>query len=284
MIDAHQHFWNVERLRYGWLTGPWEALNRTHEPEELLPQLTGAGVSGTVVVQAANSLEETRYLLDLSSAHDAIRGVVGWVPLTDLGACERALSEFRSHPAFCGIRHLIHDEPDPDWVVRPDVLEALALLADAGVPFDLVAVLPRHLEHVPTLAQAAPGLRMVIDHLAKPPIRDAGWEPWSSLIEEAASVPTVYAKISGLNTAADPTRWSTDELQPYVERAVELFGSQRLMVGSDWPVSTIAGDSYGRVWEMTVATLNSLDEVDRRRILELTPVEFYGIGAARVRS
>lgn len=281
MIDAHQHFWNVEQLDYGWLTGPFEALNRTHEPGELLPQLTDVDVSGTIVVQAANSLEETRYLLDLSSAHEWIKGVVGWVPLTDLGACERALGEFGSHPAFCGIRHLIHEEPDPDWVVRPEVLESLALVADAGVPFDVVAVLPRHLEHVPTLVQAVPGLRMVIDHLAKPPIRDAGWEPWSSLMEEAASASTVYAKISGLNTAADPALWSTEQLQPYVDRAVELFGPPRLMVGSDWPVSTIAGDSYGRVWEMTAATVNGLDETDRRWILEGTATDFYGIGAVR---
>lgn len=279
-IDAHQHFWNVDKLRYGWLSGQWEGLNRTHEPGELLPQLDGVGVSGTIVVQAANSLEETRYLLDLSATCEAIRGVVGWVPLVDLEACERALAEFRPRPGFCGIRHLIHDEPDPDWVIRPEVLEALALIAAASVPFDVVAVLPRHLEHVPTIADAVPGLRMVIDHLAKPPIRDSAWEPWSSLMKEAAAVPTVFAKISGLNTAADPARWSSEQLQPYVDRALELFGPQRLMVGSDWPVSTIAGDSYQRVWETTVSTLGALAEPDRVRALEGTAAEFYGIGVA----
>lgn len=277
MIDAHQHFWNVDQLHYDWLSGPFEALNRTHEPDEVLPEWEDAGVDGVVVVQALNSLEETRYLLGLSAAYDLIKGVVGWVPLIDTDACESALDELRTHPKLCGIRHLIHDEPDPDWVLRPDVLRGLRLVAEADLPFDVVAVLPRHLEHVPTLAEAVPGLRMVIDHLAKPPIRDGGWEPWSSLLEAAASVPTVYAKISGLNTAADPARWSTEQLQPYVDRAVALFGPGRLMVGNDWPVSTVAGDPYHRVWAMTNATLDGLPESDRRQILDGTAATFYGL-------
>lgn len=276
VVDAHQHFWNLETGSYPWLTPESGPIFRTFEPEELLPQLAAAGVDRTVLVQSMDSSADTGAMLAQADAYDVVGAVVGWVPLTRPEAAAEALERYRRHPKFAGIRHLIHDEPDPDWLLQDTVIEGLRLLAAADLPFDVVAVLPRHLEHVPVLAERVPGLRMEIDHLARPPIREKGWEPWASLLARAAACPGVYAKVSGLNTAAAPD-WTGEDLRPYVEHAVELFGPDRLMFGSDWPVATLAGD-YARVWRETRAALSGLDEAGKAQVLGGTATRFYRIG------
>ncbi|MEV5498306.1 amidohydrolase family protein [Nonomuraea fuscirosea] len=276
VVDAHQHFWNLETGSYPWLTPESGPIFRTFEPEELLPQLAAAGVDRTVLVQSMDSSADTGAMLAQADAYDVVGAVVGWVPLTRPEEAAGALERYRRHPKFAGIRHLIHDEPDPDWLLQDTVIEGLRLLAAADLPFDVVAVLPRHLEHVPVLAERVPGLRMVIDHLAKPPIREKGWEPWASLLARAAACPGVYAKVSGLNTAAAPD-WTGEDLRPYVEHAVELFGPDRLMFGSDWPVATLAGD-YARVWRETRVALSGLDEAGKAQVLGGTATRFYRIG------
>jgi L-fuconolactonase len=218
VVDAHQHFWNLETGSYPWLTPGSGPIFRTFEPEELIPQLAAAGVDRTVLVQSMDSYADTDAMLAQADAYDFVGAVVGWVPLLRPEEAARALERYRRHPRFAGVRHLIHDEPDPDWLLQEPVIEGLKLLAAAGVPFDVVAVLPRHLEHVPVLAERVPGLRMVIDHLAKPPIKGRGWEPWASLLARAAECPGVYAKVSGLNTAADAATWTGEDLRPYVDQ------------------------------------------------------------------
>jgi L-fuconolactonase len=205
-----------------------------------------------------------------------VAGVVGWVPLERPGELEAELARRLAHPRFCGVRHLIHDDPDPDWLRRPAVLDGLRLLAERGVPFDVVAERPRHLEHVPFLRAEVPGLRLVIDHLAKPPIATEGWQPWADLIAAAAQA-GAYAKVSGLNTAADHATWSADDLRPYVEHALACFGPERLMFGGDWPVALLAGD-YAKVFRETGRLLAGLSPADRERILAGTATEFYGLG------
>ncbi|SEM24658.1 amidohydrolase family protein [Nonomuraea pusilla] len=279
VVDAHQHFWNLETGHYPWLTPGLAPICRTFEPEELIPQLAAAGVDRTVLVQSMDSYADTDAMLAQADAYDVIGAVVGWVPLNRPGEAAEALARYREHPKFAGIRHLIHDEPDPDWLLQDSVIEGLGLLADAGLPFDVVAVLPRHLEHIPVLAERVPGLRMVIDHLAKPPIKDKGWEPWASLMARAAEYPQVHAKVSGLNTAADPATWSAADLRPYVEHALELFGPDRLMFGSDWPVALLAGD-YAQVWRETGAVLSHLSETERAAVLGGTATRFYGLPEA----
>ncbi|MET8869166.1 amidohydrolase family protein [Nonomuraea sp. NPDC004580] len=276
VIDAHQHFWNLETGSYPWLTPESGPIFRTFEPPELLPQLAEAGVDRTVLVQAMDSYADTDAMLAQAEAYDVIGAVVGWVPLLRPDEAAEALERYRRHRKFAGIRHLIHDEPDPDWVLQEPVIEGLRLLAAAGLPFDVVAVLPRHLEHVPVLAERVPGLRMVIDHLAKPPIKDKGWEPWASLLARAAQCPDVYAKVSGLNTAADAGTWTGEDLRPYVEHAIGLFGPERLMFGSDWPVATLAGD-YAKVWRETQVALSGLDEAGRAQVLGGTAARCYGM-------
>jgi len=277
IVDTHQHFWNLNRTAYPWLTpDAYGPICRTFEPSELEPQLRQTGVQYTVVVQAANSYEDTEYLLELADNHDFVAGVVGWVPLLRPEEAAEALDQFKYYPKFKGVRHLIHDEPDPDWLLQDVVAEGLRVLADKGVTFDVVSVLPRHLEHVPTIAERVPELRMVIDHLSKPPIKEQQWEPWSSLFARAAEYSNVYAKVSGLNTAADLENWSSDDLKPYIDFAIERLGPERLMFGSDWPVATLAGD-YQKVWEETNRALSDLDEKDREAVLGGTGATFYGL-------
>jgi len=273
IVDAHQHFWNLETGDYPWLTPDSGVLYRTYEPQDLAPELATAGIDGTVLVQAADSFAETDAMLARADACDFVAGVVGWVPLMAPGETAEAIERYRSHRRFVGVRHLIHDEPDPDWLVRGEVLESLGLLAGAGLTFDVVSVLPRHLEHVVTLAQRHPGLRIVIDHLSKPRIKDHEWEPWATRLAAAAALPNVHAKISGLVTEADHERWTVEDLRPYVEYAVEVFGPERLMFGSDWPVALLAAD-YQTVWQVMSALLGG---TDTGQVLGGTATRFYGL-------
>ncbi len=276
VVDAHQHFWNLDRVNYPWLTPEYGPLYRTYEADELAPQLKRAGIDGTVLVQAADSYKDTEYMLEVADRYRFIAGVVGWVPLLRPDEAAAALDRFKRHPRFKGIRHLIHVEPDPDWLLQPPVIEGLAVLAEKGMTFDVVAVLPEHLEHVPVIAERIPKLKIVIDHLAKPPIKEKGWEPWASLLARAARHPNVYAKVSGLNTLADPEHWTAEDIKPYVDYAVKHFGANRLMFGGDWPVAVLAGD-YQKVWEETNRAIGDLGKRDREAVLGGTAVSFYGL-------
>lgn len=275
VIDAHQHFWNLDRIRYGWLEQPGVApIRRTIEAPELEPQLRAAGVDKTVLVQSLDSYEDTDYMLETAARYEWVAGVVGWVPLDRPDEAARKLEHYAQNRLFKGVRHLIHDEADPDWVVRQEVIEGLKTLASFGMSFDVVAVFPNHLKHVPTLAEKVPGLKMVIDHLAKPPIRSGELEPWASQLARAASYPNVYAKISGLNTAADPDSWTAESFRPYIDFAMERFGADRLMYGSDWPVCTLAGD-YAKVWRETKRALADCSEREFEAIAGGTASSFY---------
>ncbi|MET7461438.1 amidohydrolase family protein [Nonomuraea sp. NPDC005501] len=271
IVDAHQHFWDLGTGSYPWLTPEHGVLYRTYRPADLAPELAAAGVDATVLVQAADSYEETDALLALADAHDFVAAVVGWVPLTRPDETAEAIERYARHPKFRGVRHLIHDEPDPDWVVQETVLESLGLLAEAGLTFDVVSQLPRHLDHVVTLAERHPTLRVVVDHLSKPRVREHLWEPWASQITRAAALPNVYAKVSGLVTEADHESWTVEDLRPYVDHAVRVFGPERLMAGSDWPVALLAAD-YGTVWQVTSSLLGG---TDRELVLGETARRFY---------
>lgn len=274
VVDAHQHLWNLERVAYPWLTADYGPIFRTFEEPELEPQLAAAGIDKTVIVQSMDSFEDTDFMFEVADRWPRVAGIVGWVPLDRPEAAAVALDRRSEDRRFVGVRHLIHTEADPDWLLGDAVQEGLGMLAERGLTFDVVAVLPRHLENVATLAERHPNLRLVIDHLAKPPIKERGWEPWSELLERAAAHSNVFAKISGLNTAADLQTWTAADLRPYVERALELFGPQRLMYGGDWPVATLAGD-YAKVWSATKTVLCGLEDADRDRILGGTATEFY---------
>lgn len=273
IVDAHQHFWREDAP---FLNEAWGSLCRTFAPEDLAPELAEAGVDGTVIVQSDHSYADTESMLRQAAENDFVLGVVGWVPLLDVGESERALDRFCAQSEFCGVRHLTHILPDPDWLLQDELLPGLRLLAELDLSFDVVSVQPRHLENVSVLADRIPDLKIVVDHLSKPPIRERGWEPWATLLARAAERPNVYAKISGLNTAADHESWSAAELQPYVDHALEVFEPRRLMFGSDWPVATVAGD-YQKVWRATNEVLAPLSDGERDAVLGGTAIEFYGL-------
>jgi L-fuconolactonase len=275
IIDAHQHCWNLERNAYPWLTPELGPVHRTFEEPELEPQLVAAGIDRTVLVQAMDSAEDTDFMLEVADRWPRVAAVVGWVPLTRPAEAAVALETRCRDPRFVGVRHLIHNEPDEDWLLRDDVRDGLALLAERRLKFDVVAVTPRHLKHVPVIAAQHPRLRIVIDHLAKPPIASRGWQPWADLLALAAEHPNVFAKVSGLNTAAAPD-WSAKDLQPYVDHALEVFGPSRLMYGGDWPIVILAGD-YAQVWSATKDVLSELDPADLDRVLGGTAIDFYRI-------
>jgi L-fuconolactonase len=273
-IDGHQHFWNMSKTDYPWLIPAYGPIYAPFFPRDLEPQIKAAGVDKTVLVQSMDSFEDTVAMLTQAEDFDWIGAVVGWVPLLDHETERKALDRFSKHPKFRGIRHLIHEEKDPDWVVRPDVIEGLKILAGYGMSFDVVAVFPNHLKHVPTLAEKVPNLTLIIDHLAKPPIKDKQMGAWADQMTVAAQYPNVYAKVSGLNTAADWSNWSAADLKPYIDFAIEKFGAERLMFGSDWPVAILAGD-YAKVWAETKLALAGRSQAEIDAIMGGTAAKAY---------
>ena len=262
-VDSHQHFWNLSKTDYPWLTPSSSVLYKAFYPRDLEPLLKAAGIDKTVLVQASDSLEDTVSMLTQAEDFDWIGAVVGWVPLLDHAAERRALERYTRHEKFRGMRHLIHGEKDPDWIVQPSVIEGLRILADYGQSFDVAAVYPNHLKHIPTVAEKVPGLTLIIDHLAGPPIKDRQMGAWAEQMSAAAQFPNVYAKVSGLGTATGREDWSADDILPYIDFVIDQFGADRLLFGSDWPVSLLAGD-YGRVWEQTNRALagRSQEQID----------------------
>lgn len=279
VIDAHQHYWEVGRFDYGWTRQGVPSLDRDFLPEQLEPHLRAAGVARTVLVQVLHTEDETRWMLDLARRHPSIAGVVGWVDLTaPPDAIHAALDRLLADPRLVGIRHLVHEEPDDDWLAREDVLRGLAVLEERDVAFDLL-LRPRHLRHVPRLSDRLPRLRMVIDHIAKPLIRDQVVEPWASEIGTAAGNPNVWCKVSGMITEADHAAWTADDLRPYIETVLGAFGPERLMYGSDWPVCTLAG-SYERVIGALRQVLDGMDEPVLSRVFATSAQTFYRLEAA----
>jgi L-fuconolactonase len=206
-----------------------------------------------------------------------VAAVVAWVPLGDPEGTATQLAALRTNPLVVGVRNLIHTLPDPDWLLRAEVDESLGILERAGVTLDFVGELPRHLEIVPIIAARHPELRIVIDHLNKPPIGLESRDPWWSLIAAAAESPMVFGKVSGLYSATgDMAAWSVEGIRPFFERAVEVFGAERLMYGGDWPISVLAG-GYDRVWDGLSVLFAELGDADRERVLGGTAAEFYGI-------
>jgi L-fuconolactonase len=274
VIDAHQHYWKADQFDYDWIRQGLPALDRDFMPDALEPQLQGAGVAATVLVQVLHSEQETRWMLDLARSHPSIAGVVAWVDLTQgPDAIAAALGSLRSDPKVVGIRHLVHNEPDVDWLRRADVVRGLGVLQAMDVPFDLL-LRPQHLGHVPWLSARLPSIRMVIDHIAKPRIRDHVREPWATEMIAAAENPNVWCKLSGMITEADHDQWTPDDLAPYVELAMRAFGPERLMFGSDWPVCTLAG-SYERVIAALRTALAGLDDETESRIFGGSARAFY---------
>ncbi|HEY1531557.1 MAG TPA: amidohydrolase family protein [Galbitalea sp.] len=282
VIDAHQHVWDPSRAEYDWLTAELAPIDATMTFDELKPHLRRAGVDATVLVQSADNDEDTSLMLDVAAANPEIAAIVAFAPLDRPSEVAAHVESFRGNSLIVGVRNLIHNMPDPDWLLRPDVDEGLGILEDAELSFDLVSVLPEHLALVPTLTRRHPRLRIVIDHLSKPPIGLADREPWWTLIGQAAASPNVFAKVSGLYSAtADSGSWTPELVRPFLSRALEAFGSERLMYGGDWPISILSG-GYDRVWDGLSQLFDELPAMDRRNLRGSTASEFYRIDPVRL--
>ena len=267
VIDAHHHLWDPARAEYPWMTSELDPIRRAFGPDDLRPELERHGIAATVVVQTRSSLDESRELLATAAHETFIAGVVAWVDLSarDVAEVIAGLRTGAGGDWLIGVRHQVHDEPDPDWLRRPDVRRGLAAVEAAGLAFDLL-VRARELPAAVDTCRRFPTLRFVLDHLAKPPIAVGDLTQWGRAIIPLAELPNVTAKISGLVTEADWRSWSIDDLRHPIELAVDAFGPRRLMLGSDWPVCLLAG-SYADVRE---AALDLLAELPGNELSEIT--------------
>jgi len=272
-LDSHQHFWRYSQQDYPWID-PKGPIRRDFLPVDLAPELKKANLDGCVAVQARQSLEETRWLLELAESNPFIKGVVGWVDLRS-PCLEAHLAEFAPHPKFVGVRHVVQDEPDERFLLREDFQQGIAKLQGLGLTYDIL-IYPHQLPAAIELARAFSEQPFVLDHLAKPLIRDQVLSPWSEHIRRLADCPNVMCKVSGLVTEANWQRWQAADFRPYLEVVLDAFGPHRLMFGSDWPVALLAA-SYEQVYGLVCDHLAQYDKQAQAKVFGLNATHFYGL-------
>lgn len=263
-VDAHFHLWHYSEADYGWIGDSMQALRRDFLPNHLNAEMGRAGIDAAVAVQARQTLEETHWLLRMAREHPFIAGVVGWVPIAN-PEFPRCLEELIADSHLKGLRHVLQDEPDDAWMLRGDFQRGLAALAGTGLVYDIL-IFERHLPFAIQFVDRNPSQVFVLDHLGKPAIRSGRLSGWREQLRELARRPNVCCKLSGMVTEADWQRWSLGDLRPYVETALECFGADRLLAGSDWPVCTLAS-SYTQWWQTLGELLAPLSSGEREKIL-----------------
>lgn len=276
MIDSHHHFWWHKRHSYSWPPAAAEKFARDYTPDDLRPELERCGIDGTVLIQVLHEVE-TEEFLDICRDVGFVRGVVGWLPLIDPNATGKAIERLRGRGGkLVGVRHLISNEPDPKWLVQHSVVESLKLLAASGLVFDAIPINAEQLESVLTIAERLPDLKIVMNHLGRPPIPDRGWEPWATQIARAAEHHNIAMKLSiGLDIIMR-WKWSTDDVRRYSDHVLDLFGSHRTMAASNWPV-ILLGASFEECWNGITALVSLLSENEQREILGATAERVYGL-------
>lgn len=277
-IDAHQHFWRVARGDYGWLTPALGSIHRDFGPDDLRPLIAAAGIERTILVQAAPTESETRFMLELTRGVDWVAGVVGWTDLAALDAPARIAALARD-PKLRGLRPMIHDIPDTRWMLDSGLTPAIEAIIACGLTFDLL-LRPLHLPHALALLERHAALKTVVDHGAKPDIRrwrpgDGNFRQWVGDMGRIARVTTASCKLSGLATEAAPD-WTAADLRPYIDVLVQTFGPDRLIWGSDWPVLDLAG-GYWRWIDAVETCLADLSVADRAKVFGLNAARFYGV-------
>ncbi len=273
-IDAHQHFWKYNPQEFGWINERMNSLKRDHLPSGFYAVLTKAGFDGSIAVQARQNLKETRWLLKLAEDNEFIKGVVGWVNLCSENV-EEQLESFVSNKKLVGVRHVLHDEPDDDFMLGKGFCSGIKSLAKYDLAYDLL-IFPGHLINTIALVKQFPEQRFVLDHIAKPLIKDGIIEPWRKEIKLLARFPNVSCKISGMITEAHWQQWEPSHFKPYLDTVLEAFGSNRLMIGSDWPVCTLAGN-YSEVINLVENYISSFSEVEKKAIMGDNAARFYNL-------
>ncbi|MGN7788112.1 amidohydrolase family protein [Niabella sp. 22666] len=280
IIDTHVHIWNLERSAYDWLKAAPDLLNKNYNLEDLEEPRLAASVAGGIVVQADNTLDDTALMIEAAVKYDWIKGIVGWLPLLNPAKTDQMLQSVLSgEKYFKGVRHLIHDEPDDQWLLQDAVIESLQLLSARQLPYDVVGVKTTHIQTALEVAGKVPGLRMVFDHLNQPPIQ-AGerFGEWGRLMKAAALHPQFYCKISGLGTTAGKENFTAEHIKPYVDFVLTEFGPERCFLGGDWPVSLLGG-SYVHTWAVYKQVVEELvsDEHTQNRIFSENAIAFYNL-------
>ena len=271
-IDAHHHLWKYSPDQYPWMLEGMEGIRRDFLIPELRNVIQAAGISATVAVQARQTIEETQWLLRLAGDTDLIRGVVGWVPLIDPHLAAH-LELLAPHPKLKGVRHVLHDEADDFYMLRDDFNRGISLLRSFGLRYDIL-IFERHLPQTIQFVDRHPNLLFIVDHIAKPRIRDHIRAPWSKLIAELARRENVYCKLSGMVTEADWKHWTTSDLQPYFDTVLDAFGPKRLMFGSDWPVALVACP-YKRWADIVRTWINPLSEAEQHCVMKDSATAAY---------
>ena len=280
IIDTHVHVWDLDKAEYPWLDRDTSILNRTWNIDEIAGERIAAGIAGGVLVQASGNLEDTQLMLETAYKTEWINGVVAWLPLMDPKETQRLLEErFLKEEYFKGVRHQIHDEKDPEWLLQPAVVESLKLLATHKVPYDVVGILPAHIKTGISIAEKIPDLQMVFDHLNWPPISaKEKFGEWGGLMKIAARHKNLYAKISGLGTASGNFQGRTvDDIKPYIEFVLQHFGTERCFCGGDWPVSMLA-NNYIQTWQITKDIISDLlNDAERDKVFFSNANIFYNL-------
>jgi L-fuconolactonase len=276
VIDAHLHLWDLQRSAYSWITPELGPLHTTITADRAHGELAAVGVERAVLVQAEDSVTDTEFMLEVAAEHDWVVGVVGWVQLDDPAVAAAQLDRFAADPAFRGVRHLVHDDPRDDFLALPAVRTSLGLLAERGLPYDVPDAWPRHLAATAELAGALPGLTVVLDHLGKPPHGRPDFSAWREAFAAVAARPNTVAKVSGLQVRGEP--FTVAGIRPAWETALELFGPDRLMWGSDWPMTLLTA-GYAGTWEVMAELLGELTEKEQDKILEGTAQRVYRLSA-----
>ena len=270
-IDAHQHFWTYKQREYGWIDEPMASIRRDFLPADLKPELEKNGFHGSILVQVRQNLEETRWMLELAENHPFILGVVGWVDLRS-PRLRAELESFAGNPKLVGIRHIVQSEPD-DFLLQPDFLRGISLLEEFDLAYDIL-IYTQHLRIAAEFVERFPRQRFVLDHLAKPLIKSGAVDLWARGLRKLASFPNVCAKVSGLVTEADWRTWKREDIRPYLDVAFECFGPSRLIIGSDWPVCTVAA-SYSQVVKLVTDYLGRYAPEEREAVLGGNAAKFW---------
>ncbi len=281
-IDSHHHFWNPDRGDYPWMIGPFLPIRRMFTPDDMRPLLAPAGVQKTILVQTWSSFEESREFLALADATDFIAGVVAWVDLQSADVADR-LDDLLAGPGgkwLVGIRHQVHDEADPRWLCRPNVRRGLRAVQARGLVYDLL-IRPREMEAALDTVRSLPDLRFVIDHIAKPEIAKDGFVRWAKLMKPFGAEANVWCKLSGMETEADWLTWTPDQIAPYIDEVLNLFGPRRCMMGTNWPVSLLVSD-YQQAVDLVRHAIAGLDEESQRSVLWTGAAKAYRLNEGRL--
>lgn len=277
-IDAHLHVWDLDRSDYAWVTPALGDLHATFTPEQARAAMDACSVDEAILVQAEDSERDTELMLEAADRHRWVAGVVGWVRLDDPATAAEQLDRWQQHPAFCGVRHLLHEERRQNFLALPGVRRSLRVLAQRGIPFEVPDAWPRHLTQTAELAAMLPDLQIIIDHLGKPPAGAADRRQWRAALAAAAAQPNCVAKVSGLQTPGRP--FVVDELRVAWDAALELFGPERLMWGSDWPM-TVRGPGYAGTWQVMSSLIEELSAHEQSLLTGGTASAVYSLNQRR---